>query len=81
MTTDEGQAERRCPVCGTGILADIDFGGNDLFQDPKSRQVDVYSCGHEVDRAPLESADPDRLDVEQRTSEETAAPTPSDEQG
>ena len=80
MTTDEGGTERRCPVCGKGVLADIDFGGEDLFQDPKSQQVDVYSCGHEVDRAPLESADPGRLDVERRWSEETAAPTPADEQ-
>jgi hypothetical protein len=80
MTTDEGGTERRCPVCGTGVLADIDFGGEDLFQDPKSQQVDVYSCGHEVERAPLESADPERLDVERRSSEETAAPTPADEQ-
>jgi hypothetical protein len=68
--------ERVCPVCGRGTLADIDFGGEDLFQDPTSRQVDVYSCGHEVTRAPLESADADRLDVERRTSEETAEPRP-----
>jgi hypothetical protein len=80
MDNDDGASERRCPVCGNGVLADIDFGGQDLFQDPKSRQVDVYSCGHEVDRAPLESADPERLDVERRSSEETAAPAPSDEQ-
>jgi hypothetical protein len=71
--------ERRCPVCGQGVIADIDFGGEELFQDPESRQVDVFTCGHEVARAPLEVADADRLDVEQRTSEETAAPTPDEE--
>lgn len=71
--------ERRCPVCGQGVVADIDFGGDELFQDPESRQVDVFTCGHEVERAPLEVADADRLDVEQRTSEETAAPTPDEE--
>lgn len=80
MTTDEAD-QRRCPVCGKGVLADIDFGGSDLFQDAKSRQVDVYSCGHEVDRASLETADTDRLDVERRTSEETTDPTPTDERG
>ena len=69
----------RCPVCGEGTLADIDFGGEDLFQDPESRQVDVYTCGHEVPRAPLEVADTDRLDVEQRTSEEATAPNSVDE--
>ena len=66
-------------MCGTGTLADIDFGGDELFQDPASRQVDVYTCGHEVERAPLESADADRLDVERRSSEETAEPRPGRE--
>jgi hypothetical protein len=80
MATDEGAKERRCPVCGNGVLADIDFMGNDLFQDAQSRQVDVYTCGHEVDRAPLDSADADRLDVERRSSEETTAPTPTEEE-
>lgn len=76
--TDERSSDRRCPVCGRGTLADIDFGGDELFQDPESRQVDVYTCGHEVERASLETADPERLDVERRTAEETAAPTPTD---
>ena len=78
-TPRPGSDERRCPVCGQGVLADIDFGGDELFQDPESRQMDVFTCGHEVARAPLEVADADRLDVEQRTSEETAAPTPDQE--
>lgn len=71
--------EGRCPVCGKGTLADIDFGGDEQFQDPESRQVDTYTCGHEVPRAALEVADTDRLDVEQRTSEETTAPNPVEE--
>jgi hypothetical protein len=80
MTSSEATASNgRCPVCGKGTLADIDFDGDDQFQDPESRQVDTYTCGHEVPRAPLEVADPDRLDVEERTSEETAAPSPEEE--
>jgi hypothetical protein len=80
MTTSTGPSEDvRCPVCGKGTLADIDFGGEDLVQNPDSRQVDVYTCGHEVERAPLDVADADRLDVERRSSEETAAPTPDEE--
>jgi hypothetical protein len=75
-TTPDGRADRRCPICGRGTLADIDFGGEDLVQDPTSEQVDVYTCGHEVERARLDSADPERLDVERRTSDETAEPTP-----
>ena len=82
MTTSTERGENvRCPICGEGTLADIDFGGEDLIQDPESRQVDVYTCGHEVARAPLEVADGDRLDVERRTSEETAAPTPDEDAG
>ena len=80
MTDEDPGAERHCPVCGNGVLADIDFMGNDLFQDAQSRQVDVYSCGHEVDRARLDSADADRLDVERRNSEEATAPTPTEEE-
>ena len=80
MTTSTERGENvRCPICGEGTLADIDFGGEDLVQDPESRQVDVYTCGHEVARAPLEVADANRLDVERRTSEETAAPTPDED--
>jgi hypothetical protein len=79
MATRDRATDRRCPVCGDGVLADIDFGGDELFQDPESRPVDVYTCGHEVERAPLESADADRLDVERRRSDETAAPAPDDE--
>jgi hypothetical protein len=77
--TDPAGPSGRCPVCGEGTLADIDFGGRDLFQDPESRQVDVYTCGHEVPRAALEVADTERLDVEQRTSEEVSSPTPDEE--
>jgi hypothetical protein len=72
-------SDGRCPVCGVGTLADIDFGGDENVQDTESRQVDTYTCGHEVARAPLEVADTERLDVEQRTSGDTAAPTPDEE--
>ena len=81
MTSSDNEGtERRCPQCGKGVLADIDFGGDDLFQDAESRQVDVYTCGHEVAGAALEEADADRLDVEQRGSDEAAAPSPLDEE-
>ena len=62
-TSGTAGSEGRCPVCGEDTLADIDSGGDDLFQDAESRQVDSYTCGHEVPRAPLEVADADRLDV------------------
>ncbi len=77
--SDTAASDGRCPICGKGTLADIDFDGDDRFQDPESRQVDTYTCGHQVPRAPLEVADADRLDVEQRTSEEVSSPSPEEE--
>jgi hypothetical protein len=70
----------RCPVCGQGTLADIAYDAatptdRDPEQQPESRQVDTYTCGHKVVGAPLEAAD-DRLDVERRGSDETAEPLP-----
>lgn len=79
MTSGTAASDSRCPICGEGTLSDIDFDGDDQFQDPESRQVDTYTCGHEVPRAPLEVADTNRLDVEQRTSEDVASPTPDEE--
>ena len=61
------------------MLADIEYDdappGEDHQQRPESRQLDVFTCGHQVLGARLASAD-DRLDVERRTSEESAEPLP-----
>jgi len=43
-------------------------------QGADTRQVESYSCGHQVLGPRLTEADPHRLDVERRTSEETVAP-------
>jgi C4-type Zn-finger protein len=59
-----------CPVCGEGTLRTIDFRD----QQPESRQVETFTCGHEVAGARLQTADSASLDVEQRTSEETVTP-------
>jgi hypothetical protein len=64
-----------CPICGKGTLRTIDFGD----QQPDSRQVQTFTCGHEVKGARLESADADQLDVERRTSEETVTPGDTEE--
>jgi hypothetical protein len=79
MTQDE---VTRCPVCGIGVLADIAYDSGTRAepvpeQQPTSRQLDTYTCGHQVPGARLEVAD-DRLDVERRTSEETAEPRPEE---
>ena len=72
---------KRCPVCGKGNLVDIAFReGSDLagaedIQEADTRQVETYSCGHEV-RGPRldETALSEDLHVERRSSDETAGP-------
>jgi hypothetical protein len=80
-----GRPERamRCPICGVGVLATISFDdapseATPFQQRPESRQVDRYTCGHEVPGDELEVAD-EGLDVERRRSDETAAPLPGGE--
>lgn len=72
----------RCPVCGKGTLADIAFDAlaptDEPEQQPESRQLDTYTCGHKVVGAPLEAAD-EQLDVERRASDEVAEPLPGSE--
>lgn len=64
-----------CPICGEGTLRTIDFGD----QQPESRQVQTFTCGHEVKGGRLQTGDADRLDVERRTSEETVTPVDTEE--
>jgi hypothetical protein len=71
----------RCPICGRGELVDVAFdaGTGEAGSPPRqladSSEIDVYRCGHEVVRSSLDRAD-DTLDVERRSSEETAQPSP-----
>ena len=64
-----------CPICGEGTLRTVDFGD----QQPDSRRVQTFTCGHEVEGARLQTADADRLDAERRASEETVTPVDADE--
>lgn len=59
-----------CPICGKGTLRTVEFGD----QQPDSRQMQTFTCGHEVEGDRLESADAEEMDVERRTSEETVTP-------
>jgi hypothetical protein len=72
-------SEQRCPVCGKGVLIDVSYRAGETdesgqeIQEAESRQVETYSCGHEVVGPRLEAtADDQALDVEHRTSEEAA---------
>lgn len=59
-----------CPICGKGSLRTIEFGE----QQPESREVQTFTCGHEVEGARLRTADADQLHVERRESDETVIP-------
>ena len=59
-----------CPTCGKGTLRTVDFGD----QQPESREVQTFTCGHEVEGGRLRTADADGLDVERRESEDTVMP-------
>ncbi|MGA9159750.1 MAG: hypothetical protein WB297_02640 [Actinomycetota bacterium] len=59
-----------CPICGKGTLVTVDFGE----QQPESREVQTFTCGHEVKGEQLQTADADGLGVERRQSEETVTP-------
>lgn len=74
---------RTCPVCGQGDLVDITYregvtpaGSDEEIQEPESRQVLTYSCGHEVvgPRLDRTATGTDALEAERRTSEDTADP-------
>jgi hypothetical protein len=64
-----------CPICGKDTLRTVEFGE----QQRESRQVQTFTCGHEVEGAQLQTADADRLDVERRESEETVMPVDPEE--
>jgi hypothetical protein len=83
------EEKRLCPRCGRGELIDISFdegppseveGVGETSHAPaqlaRTRQIEMYSCGHEVIGPSLAGADETELDVERRTSEETTDPTP-----
>jgi hypothetical protein len=82
--TNDGSPRLHCPRCGRGELVDISFDAGPPSDAPAdtgvpeqgtdTRQVESYSCGHQVLGARLSQADPHHLDVERRTSEDTVAP-------
>ena len=72
---------RRCPECGEGVLVDIKYwegSDPDEIGEPvqlgDTRQLEAYSCGHEVVGPSLEevASGNDELQVEHRQSQDTA---------
>jgi hypothetical protein len=81
MPMEPERDDVRCPTCGIGVVADIAYDAGTAREempphDPSARQLTTYSCGHQVLGPRLETADPERLDVERRATEETVDPLP-----
>jgi hypothetical protein len=66
---------RLCARSGKGTLITVDYGD----QQPESRELQTFTCGHEVEGEQLQTSDADRLDVERRRSEETVTPIQPEE--
>jgi hypothetical protein len=79
MTTGES---RKCPGCGKGDLVEITYregSPSDVDEDIQTadtRQVETYSCGHEVIGPALDrtAAGTDDLEAERRETPETVDP-------
>jgi hypothetical protein len=63
--------DKRCPVCGVGVLRHLGTEAGDVLQAAEVPIGETYSCGHELAGPTLATADAERLEVERRTSEET----------
>lgn len=76
------EESRKCPECGKGDLVEITYREgspaevDEEIQTADTRQVETYSCGHEVIGPPLSlsASGSDRLEAERRESEETVDP-------
>ena len=73
----EDPEELRCPICGIGRLRDLTYDEGTPMQEADSRELQQFTCGHEVTGAALSTADTTKLDVEQRHSDETVDPPQS----
>jgi len=81
---EERADQQRCPVCGQGVFTDVVYeepqpGTYEPRQSADSYEVLVFSCGHRVTGARLDEAEPDRMAVEERRSDETAEPVTRDD--
>jgi hypothetical protein len=76
-TVERPGERQRCPVCGRGVFTDVIYeepeaGGSEARLSPDSHEVLLFSCGHRVDGARLDVAEPGLMTVERRESDETA---------
>jgi hypothetical protein len=75
---------KKCPRCGKGVLVDITYRDDpdvavetdEAIQTSGTRQVESYSCGHEIAGPRLDrtASGSDELEAERRATEETTDP-------
>ena len=70
--------DKRCPICGKGILQHLGTEGrpDDQAQQADTPILETYSCGHTVTEPGLDTADAEVLEVERRTGEDVVDPLP-----
>ena len=85
QSAEAGKGEtKKCPVCGQGTLIEITFSEDsameaetgEAIQEADTRQVESYSCGHEVvgPRLDESASGTEDLEVERRQTDETTEP-------
>jgi hypothetical protein len=67
----ERKEEKRCPICGKGVLQHLGPEAPKDMQTSDSEILETYTCGHEVTGPSLATADAEVLEVERRETEET----------
>ena len=67
-------SEKRCPICGEGVLQHLGPESGDDIQRADSPLRETYTCGHEVTEPGLDTADAEILEVERRDSADTTDP-------
>ena len=67
----ERKEEKRCPICGAGVLQHLGAETPEDLQTPDSELLETYTCGHEVTGPALATADAEILEVERRQTTDT----------
>jgi hypothetical protein len=78
----ERKEATKCPVCGVGDFVDVTYrqgasgAEGEPIQTADTRQVQTFSCGHEVEGPRLDetAAGTADLEVERRSTEDTVDP-------
>jgi hypothetical protein len=70
--------DKRCPICGEGVLQHLGTEGPRDVQEQRADTpiLETYTCGHTVTEPGLDTADSEILEVERRQSADVVDPLP-----